>query len=177
MSNERILTLKVSDKDYRIAGLAALAICVHVLESVLPSPIPGIKPGLANVISIAVYFLYGWRAAVWVSLLRVFVGSLIIGSFLTPTFMLSLAGSLATLVVLLSVSPLRHIGLGPVGGAVLAALGHISGQFLLAYFLIIPHSGIFYLYPPLVTAAVVFGLVTGLIAQYLLNSLDLKPQT
>ena len=173
---ETHLRLKVSDEDYRIARLAALAIGIHVLESALPSPIPGIKPGLANVITIAVFFIYGWRAAVWVSLLRVVVGSLIIGSFLTPTFMLSLAGSFATLLVLLCVLPLKTIGLGPIGGAVLASMGHITGQFLLAYFLIIPTPGLFYLYPPLLTAALVFGVVTGLIAQNLLNRLESKQE-
>ncbi|MDH5216444.1 MAG: Gx transporter family protein [Gammaproteobacteria bacterium] len=173
---ETHIRYKVSSEDYRIARLAALAICIHVLESALPSPIPGIKPGLANVISIAVFFIYGWRAAVWVSLLRVVVGSLIIGSFLTPTFMLSLAGSLATLLILFAVLPLKKLGLGPVGAAVLAAMGHITGQFLLAYFLIIPNPGLFYLFPPLLTAALIFGLVTGLIAQNLLDRLESKQE-
>ena len=165
------LRLTPDAEDYRIAKLAALAICIHVLEGVLPSPFPGIKPGLANVITIAVYFMYGFRAALWVSLLRVVVGSLVIGSFLTPGFALSLAGSIATLGTLFLLRPLTGVGLGPVGVAVLAAISHITGQFLMAYWLIIPHPGLFTLFPPMLLSALIFGLVSGLISLKLLNQM------
>ncbi|MGD9000355.1 MAG: Gx transporter family protein, partial [Granulosicoccaceae bacterium] len=42
-------TFNISDEDQRIARLAALAIVIHVAESALPSPLPGIKPGFANI--------------------------------------------------------------------------------------------------------------------------------
>ncbi|MDH5543963.1 MAG: Gx transporter family protein [Gammaproteobacteria bacterium] len=171
------LTLTPTAEDIRIARLAALAIAIHVLESALPSPLPGVKPGLANVITIAVYFLYGFRAAVWVSLLRVFVGSLLLGTFLTPTFALSLAGSIATLLMLFLLQPLKSCGLGPLGTAVLAAMSHITGQFLLAYWLFIPHAGVFTLYPPLLLMAVVFGVVTGLVSFNLLKRLSNEAKT
>ncbi|TPW14001.1 MAG: heptaprenyl diphosphate synthase, partial [Halothiobacillaceae bacterium] len=73
-------------EDHLVAWLTAIAITIHILESALPSPLPGIKPGLANAVTVAALVLFGWRTAVWVGLLRVVVGSLIIGTFLTPTF-------------------------------------------------------------------------------------------
>lgn len=168
-SSSTRLRLQPQAEDYLIAKLAALAICIHVIESALPSPLPGVKPGLANVITIAVFFLYGLRAAIWVAMLRVVVGSLVVGSFLTPTFMLSLAGTLCSLLVLMLLSPLRNWGLGPLGGSVLAAMAHITGQFLLAYWLILPHEGLFVLYPPLLALSLVFGVITGLISYQLLK--------
>ena len=71
------LTFKISEEDIRIARLAALAVTIHIAESALPSPLPGIKPGLANVITLLVLFEFGLRTAAWVSLLRVLVASLI----------------------------------------------------------------------------------------------------
>lgn len=173
------LHLHANRDDHRIAALAALAIAIHIIEAALPSPIPGVKPGLANVITLIVLFRYGWIDAAWVSLLRVFAGSLLIGSFMTPAFALSLAGactSLITLGLLWRINPLLprlglKQGLGPIGFSVLAAIAHMTGQLIIARLLIIPHDGIFYLLPLLMTAAVLFGIVSGIISQKILNRL------
>ncbi len=166
------ITLKTTSKDHLIAWLAALAIAIHIIESVLPSPLPGVKPGLANVITIAVFMLYGWRTAVWVSMLRVLVGSILIGTFLSPTFMLSFSGAVASLIVLWLASRLPGEGLGPIGLCLLAAMAHMFGQFYTAYLLFIPHQGLFKLLPLLMTAAVVFGIISGIIVRSMLRHLD-----
>lgn len=150
-------------EDHRIAWFAALAIAVHVAESALPSPLPGVKPGLANVITVAVLLTDGWRAAAWVAALRVLVGSLLIGTFLTPTFVLSLCGAAAALGALGAGALLPGRGLGPVGYCLLAAMAHMAGQFFAAYALFIPHPALFGLLPVLMTAAVGFGLLSGII--------------
>lgn len=165
--------INTEPSDYRIAWWAALAISIHIIESALPSPIPGIKPGLANVIVIAVLVLYGWRDAVWVGLLRVLVGSLLIGTFLTPTFMLSLAGA-STSMVALGVAYyagrcLPGWGVGPLGYSILAAQAHMLGQFMAAYLLLIPHTALFKLLPLLMTAALVFGVISGMIATAMID--------
>lgn len=163
-------TITTRPEDHRIAWLAALAIAIHVLEAAIPSPVPGLKPGLANLVTLLSLLAFGWRTAVWVSLLRVLVGSLILGSFLTPTFMLSLAGALASLLAL----GLGRRWLGPLGLSLLAALGHISGQFVLAYTLFIPHPGLWHLFPPLLTAALIFGILNGMIANHALQGFASK---
>ena len=78
-------------EDHRIALLAALAISIHIIESAFPSPLPGVKPGLANVITLFTFIRYGWQTALQVSLLRVVISSLLLGTFLSPTFLLSLS--------------------------------------------------------------------------------------
>ncbi len=166
------LTLQTTREDHRIAWLAALAITIHIAESALPSPIPGIKPGLANIVTIIVLMQFGWTTAVWVALLRVVVGSLLVGTFLSPTFMLSLGGAVASLAVLGVASRLPGRGVGPVGYCVLAAMTHIAAQFWIAYWLFIPHDALFHLLPVLMTAAVIAGLVTGVIAHAVLDRLS-----
>jgi len=166
------ITVTTTPEDHLIAWLAALAIAIHIIESVLPSPLPGVKPGLANVITIAVFLLYGWRIAVWVSMLRVLVGSILIGTFLSPTFMLSFSGAVASLIVLWLSSRLPGAGLGPVGLCLLAAMAHMFGQFYIAYLLFIPHDGLFKLLPVLMTAAVIFGIISGIIVRSMLQHLD-----
>jgi heptaprenyl diphosphate synthase len=165
------VSFAATPEDYRIAWLAALAITIHIAESVLPTPLPGVKPGLANVVTIAALLLYGWRAAVWVSLLRVIVGSILIGTFLTPTFVLSFSGALAAVAVIGLGSLLPGRGLGPVGYCLLASMAHIAAQFYVAYRLFIPHEALFGLLPVLMTVAVGFGLLSGIIVQAMMTHL------
>lgn len=159
--------------DHLIAWLTALAVCIHLAESVLPAPLPGIKPGLANVVTIAVLLRYGWRMAAWVTLLRVLVGSLLLGTFLSPTFILSLSGAVCSLLALGAAHALSTrlpgTGLSALGYSVLAALAHMAAQFFVAYALFIPHPALLHLLPVLMTAALLFGLVSGRVAQALLD--------
>lgn len=164
----RRVPLHPQRRDHMIAGFAALAIVIHILEAGVPTPIPGIKPGLANVITLLVLLRHDFRAAVWVQLLRVLVGSLLIGSFLTPTFLLSLAGAGASLLALGALTlwnralPLAQFS--PIGLGVAAACAHMSGQFLVAYSWFVPHPGLLTLLPVLLTAALLFGALTGWLA-------------
>lgn len=165
------MKIQTTRDDHRIAWFTALAITIHIIESALPSPLPGIKPGLANVITIAVLILFGWRMAVWVNLLRVLTASLLIGTFLSPTFILSLSGALASTVILIILSQLPGKGCSPIGYSVAAAITHIVTQFLVAYWLFVQHDGLFYLLPLLMTAALVFGIVSGVIVTIMLRKL------
>ena len=159
--------------DHLIAWLTALDVCIQIVESALPSPLPGIKPGLANVVTIAVLLRYGWRVAAWVTLLRVLVGSLLLGTLLSPTFMLSLSGALGGLLALGAAytltTRLPGAELSALGYSMLAALAHMASQFYVAYALFIPHPALLHLLPVLMTAALLFGLVSGKVAQALLD--------
>ena len=157
--------IQTTAEDHRIAWLAALAITIHIIESALPTPLPGLKPGLANVITIAVLVQFGWRTAAWVSLLRVVCGSLLLGTFLSPAFILSLGGAVCSMAMLWLAQQLPGKGFSAVGLGVVAALAHMSGQFTLAWLLFIPHPALWRLFPVLLTAALLFGIVSGIIAR------------
>lgn len=173
MTGPETRSIHADRSDLRIAWWTALAITIHILESAVPMPIAGVKPGLANVIVVAVLVCYGWRSAAWVALLRVLVGSLLIGTFLTPTFLLSLSGALASVSVLLVAHAAGRVApawaVGPLGYSVLAALAHMGGQFFVAYLVLIPHPALFKLLPVLMTMALVFGIISGMIADAMIN--------
>jgi len=160
----RSLLLETTAEDHHVARMAAVALGLTILESAIPSPLPGVKPGLANIVTLIVLARYGWRAAVWVSLLRVLAGSLLFGNFLAPGFFLSLSGAVCSLVVLAFAQHLPSRWFGPVSHSIYAAFAHITGQMLVVYLWLIPHAGIAYLIPIFATAALVFGTVNGLIA-------------
>lgn len=165
------IELVPSVEDHRIARHAAAAIVLTVAEAAIPLPLPGVKPGLANIVTLIVLARWGWREAVWVALLRVFAGSLLLGQFLAPGFFLSLSGAIASLVVLGLAVHLPRRWFGPVSHSILAAFAHIGAQLVVARLWLVPHDGVFYLTPVFSAAAVMFGLVNGLVAARLLAEL------
>ncbi len=164
-----IIKIKTTLLDHQIAQLSAIAIGLSLIESVLPSPMPGVKPGIANIITLYAMYRFNFRTAIWVSILRVFATSLILGQFLSPTFMLSLAGSLLSLLTLYFSIKLPSKFFSPIGLSVLSSFAHITGQLLLVRLWLIPHASIYYLIPIYSAAALAFGLINGWITYRLLK--------
>jgi heptaprenyl diphosphate synthase len=162
------IELPVNAGDRRIAQLTALAIGLTLAEAALPSPVPGVKPGLANIVVLLVLLQYGWRAAAWVSGLRVLAGGLLLGSLFAPGFWLSAAGALVSLSVLAGARYLPSRYFGPVSLSVLAAFGHIGGQLALVGLWLLPSAALIKLLPVFAAAALVFGTVNGVIVARLL---------
>ena len=163
-----VIELRITEEDRRVAWLATAAVGLSLADAAIPTPLPGIKPGLANIVTLVVLIRYGWGTAVWVSLLRVLAGGLLLGQFLAPGFFLSLAGATLSLLVLGLARHLPERWFGPVSLSILAAFAHIGAQLLLARAWLIPHDGVFLMAPLFGAAALVFGTINGLIAARLL---------
>jgi heptaprenyl diphosphate synthase len=163
-----LINIKVSAADRRVARYSAAAIALTIAESAIPTPLPGVKPGLANIVVLIVLARHGWQEAAWVSVLRVLAASLLVGQFLAPGFFLSLSGAAAALAALALAQALPWRWFGTVSRSILAAFAHIGGQVALARGWLVPHDGIFLLVPVFALFALVFGVVNGLIAARLL---------
>ena len=122
--------IQATATDHHVAKLTALAIGLHIIEAVIPSPLPGVKPGIANIVTLFVLYQYGFATAAWVSLLRVFASSLLLGQFLSPTFVLSLSGALLSLLALYFTQHLPKKYFSAISLSILAAFAHIVGQLL-----------------------------------------------
>ncbi|NOS98861.1 MAG: Gx transporter family protein, partial [Methylotenera sp.] len=134
------------------------------------SPLPGVKPGIANIVTLYVLYQYGFATAAWVSILRVFASSLLLGQFLSPTFALSLSGAILSLAALWLAMRLPKKYFSTVGLSILAAFAHIAGQLLVVRLWLIPHAGVSYLIPIFGLAALFFGLINGIITMKLLTN-------
>lgn len=170
-SKPDVVELVTTPEDHRIAQLAAAAIGLSLIDAAIPLPLPGVKPGLANIVTLIVLARHGWHAAAWVSGLRVFAGGLVLGQFLSPGFFMSLSGAICSLAVLGLAVRLPARWFGPVSWSIFAAFAHIGGQLALARLWLIPHNGLFYLVPLFAAAALGFGIINGLIATRLLTDL------
>lgn len=165
-----IIEIETTTDDHRVAKLAALAIGLHLIESIVPSPLPGVKPGIANIVTLFVLYRFDFATAAWVSLLRVFASSMLLGQFLSPTFVLSLSGAIASLLVLAIAIKLPRKWFGPVSLSIFAAFAHIAGQLIVVRLWLIPHAGVAYLIPIFAAAALLFGVINGLITAKLLDN-------
>lgn len=169
-----VIEIELGAEDRRIARLAAAAVGLSLIDATIPTPLPGVKPGLANIVTLLVLSRHGWRTAAWVTGLRVVVGALLLGQFLAPGFFLSLAGAVMSLMVLALAARLPERWFGPVSWSILAALAHIGGQLLLARVWLIPHDGVFLLAPVFAATALFFGTMNGLIVARLQNEYTVR---
>jgi len=171
---DKKISITTTLQDHQVARLAALAIGLHLIEAIIPSPLPGVKPGIANIVTLYVLYKFDFETAAWVSLLRVFAGSFLFGQFLTPTFMLSLSGALLSLFALYIGSHLSKKWFGPVSLSLLAAFAHIAAQLLVVRLWLIPSTGVSYLIPVFALAALIFGTLNGLVTLALINKFNQK---
>jgi len=160
--------IKISKSDHMIAKLSAIAVALAIIDFFIPSPIPGVKPGIANIIILFTIYKYNFITGVWVSLLRVLVASMILGTFLGPTFFLSLMGAVMSLLSMYFLKDINKAFMSVIGLSVVSSSAHVLGQFLVVRLWIIPHDGILYLLPLFLLSSLIFGVVNGLIVENLL---------
>ena len=78
--------IRINHRITILSLIVALGVVLHRLEILIPLPSPWIKLGLANVTTLVTLIFFGLRDAVTVTLLRIMLGSIIGGTFLSPTF-------------------------------------------------------------------------------------------
>ena len=134
--------------------LIAIAIILGYLETFIPINfgIPGAKLGLANLIGLIALYRFGFRDALIITLLRVFM------------FLYSLSGALLSLVimVLLKKTKLFSTLIISISGAIF----HNLGQILVA--LIFYGFNIIYYLPYLIILSLITGSVIGILGQIIL---------
>ncbi len=153
------------------AALLALAVVLGYLEAVLvpPLPVPGVKLGLANLAVIVALVRVGAARAAFVSLGRVLLVSLAVGTLGGPAFLLSLGGALAAFVVMWALS-LRATSFSPVGWSVAGAAAHVTAQLFVAAALAGSPAPLALL-PLSLAASLPFGLALGFLARTVLSRL------
>ena len=155
--------------------LASLAIVIHTLEASLPTPFPWLKFGLANIITLSTIVLFGLRAGLTITILRVFIGTLLTGTFLTPSFFLAFSGGIASTLVLAITYKYLGRTFSIIGISVIGAYTHTIVQVLVAYLIIIKHFQVFLMLPLFLIFSMMAGLLCGLGAEFVLRNLAEAP--
>ena len=148
------------------ACLAALALIIFSVEACVPVlvAIPGIKLGLANVVTLASVYLLGKRQALFILVVRILLGNIITGQMMAMIY--SFSGGMLCFIVTIALKPYFKgntiWALGTIG-----AVFHNIGQLICAYFMLGSGSLLYYGFV-LTVAAIITGSFTGLCAQYVI---------
>ncbi len=150
-----------------MAMLTAVSMIIFLVEAQipLPIPIPGVKLGVANVITLFALWTLGWREAGAILLIRVVLGNMVAGSFSAMLF--SLAGGCLCWVVMSLLKPLLSLKQTWVM-SIFGAIAHNAGQLAVAVFISGTVSILVYA-PVLMIAGIVTGFFTGKCAQLVLE--------
>ena len=152
----------------RVALLASLALIFSYVEAIIPyNPgIPGIKLGIANIVTVVALYRYGWKEAVSVSIIRIVIAGLLFNGLFGMLY--SLAGAALSLIGMIG---LKKTGLFSVTGVSMAAgVLHNLGQLLVAAALI-EDLRIFFYFPVLLFSGIAAGIFVGIAAQMVLRVL------
>lgn len=151
----------------RMALLTAIALTIFMIEAQIPAlvPIPGVKLGLANIVTVFAVFAMGPKEAAAILFVRIFLGAVFAGNFST-IFYSAAGGSLAILTTIGLRKILKKNQLWVAG--CLGAVAHSIGQMAMAMLLLGTPSLAVYL-PVMIAISIFTGLFTGLCAQFLVN--------
>lgn len=153
-----------------LALLSSAALIMFVIELRIPNPfpIPGVKLGLANIVTVYAVFRYRPSETAMIVTVRLLLGAMFSGN---PSALLySAAGAVCCLLGMLLLRkflPEQQIWLCSVAGAMLHNIGQIT-----AAFIIMRGFGVIAYLPLLLVTGSLAGLFTGLCAQFLLNRLN-----
>lgn len=147
----------------------ALATAISFLESLIPPfiPVPGVKPGFSNIITMFCLSSLGFPQALAVTLFKATFALLTRG---TTAFFMSLCGGVLSLTVTALLFKTGKNRLGYIGIGVLSAVAHNSGQLCVA--LVILGKTILNITPFLLFGGIICGLITGTVFKYTVPVLD-----
>ncbi len=159
--------MSLSGRIAYLACMTGLACVAGYLEMLLPLHligIPGVKLGIANVVTLTVLYTSGRGSAFFVMISRVLLVGFMFGSLYSIVY--GLAGGLLSLLVMIC---LKHAGLFTITG-VSAAGGtfHNIGQLIAAQVMLSGFNPVFY-FPLLTVSGMLCGILTGVLAAMILQ--------
>jgi len=150
-----------------IALLATIALIIFVVELRIPNPIPipGVKLGLANIITVYAVYHYRAREVLPLVLTRIVLGAIFGGNLMA--LMYSLAGGLLCLTGMLLLRKAiseKYIWICSILGAVLHNIGQISVAIVIT-----GTPAIIAYLPFLLVSGCIAGAFTGMCAQFVIK--------
>jgi heptaprenyl diphosphate synthase len=148
-------------KDAALCGLmCALAFLFGYVEMLIPVNlgVPGVKLGLANLVSIVSLYLLGARRTVLISLVRVILTGFTFGNL--SVMMYSMGGAILSLIAMIFCRKADLFGV--TGVSIAGGVFHNIGQLIVAA-LVLESANLFYYLPVLLLAGTVSGACIGLL--------------
>ncbi|MBQ4526897.1 MAG: Gx transporter family protein [Clostridia bacterium] len=157
-------------KIVQLALFACLSVCIYAVESLIPPilPVPGVKLGLANVITLVVIYVIGTGESLLTLLIRITITTLLFGQVMS--FLFSMAGGILSWIVMVLLSKIMdRCNIWAV--SVFGAFAHNGGQILIAV-AVTRQLAVAYYFLFLVISSVITGVFTGICAKYCIEKAE-----
>ena len=163
--------MKLTTKELTLCALlTAMALALSYLENLFPLalaiPVPGIKLGLANIVTVFALYALGSSRALMILLARCFLGAVFAGNMNALIF--SVMGGVTAMVVMILLKKWKKLSV--YGVSIGGAAAHNCGQ-VAAAVLTLGNMGPLYYLPILLGVSLFTGALTGLIAACLFRAL------
>ena len=148
--------MKKTTKIVFLAIMLSFSLILYYIESMLP-PLnilaPGAKLGLSNILSLTCLFIFGFKDAMAVLLMRIFLSSTFYGGM--STFLYSFAGGVLSIISMTFVKMMNLKSISPIG---ISIIGSVLSNIKIFYYL--PYMSLF---------SILTGFFTGLSSLFLIN--------
>lgn len=158
----------------RLAMFLAISIVLNIIESFFPffnGLIPGFKIGLANIITLSVLYLYGFKDSLYIAILRVFLVGILRTGLFSTTFFFSLTGVICSIIVMYIFKKVNKFSI--IGVSILGSIAHSSGQLLTAI-AILKNTSMAYYLPFIIILAIPSGILVGILSKETMKYLNYK---
>ena len=144
----------------------ALSLVAAYIENLIPIQVgvPGVKLGLANIVTMVILYTLGFVAAALLSAARILLSGMLFGSGFAMVY--SAAGAALSIVVMAVLRKTGHFS--SVGVSVAGGVFHNVGQILVAM-AVLETGALLYNLPILVVSGLAAGIVTGIISGILIK--------
>ena len=160
----------MTKKIAQVAVFTALALIFSYIEAVLPVNfgIPGVKLGIANIVTVTALYFFGVKEAVGISVIRVFIIGLLFGNIMSLVY--SLAGALLSLIAMIIC---KKVKLSVIGVSAIGGVFHNIGQLAAAAFML-QSTAVIYYYPALFVSGLITGILIGTLSFSIIKVLKEK---
>ena len=156
----------------RLAMLLAISVVLNIIESFFPifnGIIPGFKLGLTNIVVLLVLYIYSFKEAVLVSILRVFLVGILRTGLFSISFFFSLGGSILSIIMMYLAKKITKLSI--IGVSIIGSVSHIIGQTLIA--IIFYNTNMIYYISWALLLSIPTGILIGILTKEIKKSLKL----
>ena len=155
-------------KIINISMLLAISVVLSIIESFIPifsGLIVGVKLGLANIVIIYALYKYGFKDALYVTLIRVILVGLLRTGLFSITFIFSISGAILS-IIMMSLFKLTKLSI--IGVSIIGSISHVLGQILIAIIILNIPNLVYYL-PYLLIFSCITGTIIGIISKEIIK--------
>ncbi|MGL4253210.1 MAG: Gx transporter family protein [Fusobacteriaceae bacterium] len=164
---KKCLSEKEDRHEIILTALVLLSVYLSLGETLIPKPFPWMKIGLANIATIIALEKYNSKMAIEISVLRVLIQGIMLGTVFTPSFIISFISGITATAAMIALYKFRDY-FSLLAISIFSAFIHNSIQLIIVYFLLfrnieVNSRGIYIFILIFLGLGVVAGAITGLI--------------